>query len=227
MQSLDRSRLLQVVETLSALRQRRIENRLTEYRPYKKQREFHEAGLESRERLLMAGNQLGKTYCGAAEVAYHLTGKYPDWWQGRRWDRPTRWWAGSKTGEVTRDGVQRYLVGEPKDESQWGTGMLPKASLNDWARRQGIADALDSLTVKHESGGLSTLGFKSYDQGRQKWQGETLDGVWFDEEPPMDIYMEGLTRTNATGGLTMITFTPLLGMSDVVAMFLGEMVEAG
>lgn len=215
-----------MVETLNALSKRRRENRLTDYRPYSRQREFHEAGATARERLLMAGNQLGKTYCGAAEVAYHLTGNYPDWWTGRRWDRPTRWWAGSKTGEVTRDGVQRYLVGEPKDESQWGTGMIPKASLIDWARRQGIADALDSLTVKHVSGGTSTLGFKSYDQGRQKWQGETLDGVWFDEEPPMDIYMEGLTRTNATGGLTMITFTPLLGMSDVVAMFLGELVHS-
>lgn len=215
-----------MVETLNALRTRQQENRLTEYRPYSKQREFHAAGKDHRERLLMAGNQLGKTYCGGAEVAYHLTGLYPDWWEGKTWDRPVRWWAGSKTGEVTRDGVQRYLVGEPKDESKWGHGMIPKACLVDQARRQGIADALDSVLVKHVSGGTSTLGFKSYDQGRQKWQSETLDGVWFDEEPPMDIYMEGLTRTNATGGITMITFTPLLGMSDVVSMFLDEGVHA-
>jgi phage terminase large subunit-like protein len=104
--------------------------------------------------------------------------------------------------------------------------MIPKAHLIDWSRRMGVADALDSVTVKHVSGGVSTLGFKSYDQGRQKWQSETLDGVWFDEEPPMDIYMEGLTRTNATAGISMITFTPLLGMSDVVSMFLDETVHA-
>lgn len=210
------------MENLEEQAKRKRENRLTEYEPYLKQWEFHAAGVDCRERLLMAGNQLGKTYCGAAEVAYHLTGRYPEWWPGKRWDRPTRWWAGSKTGEVTRDGVQRYLVGEPKDEGSWGTGMIPKDALIGWGRRQGIADALDNVTVKHESGGVSTLGFKSYDQGRQKWQGETLDGVWNDEEPPMDIYMEGLTRTNATGGITMITFTPLLGMSEVVSMFLGE-----
>lgn len=201
-------------------KKRRQENRLTDYRPYARQREYHN-NLD-RECLLMAGNQLGKTYCGAADTAFHLTGLYPDWWEGRRWDRPTRWWAGSKTSEVTRDGVQRYLVGEPKDESSWGTGMIPKAHLLATKRRMGVADALDSITVKHVSGGTSTLGFKSYDQGRQKWQGETLDGVWFDEEPPMDIYMEGLTRTNATKGITRITFTPLLGMSDVVSMFLNE-----
>ena len=199
---------------------RRQENRLTDYRPYAKQREYHKE--VEREALLMAGNQLGKTYCGAADTAIHLTGLYPDWWEGRRWDRPVRWWAASKTGEVTRDGVQRYLVGEPKDVSSWGTGMIPKDRLLTTKRRMGVADALDSITVRHVSGGTSTLGFKSYDQGRQKWQGETLDGVWFDEEPPMDIYMEGLTRTNATKGITRITFTPLLGMSDVVSMFLNE-----
>jgi phage terminase large subunit-like protein len=215
---------LEFAKALVAKDRRKRENRLIEYWPYQKQCDFHEAGAKNRERLLMAGNQLGKTYCGAAEVAMHLTGLYPDWWSGRRWDRPTRWWAGSKTGEVTRDGVQRYLVGEPKDETQWGTGMIPKAQLVDWGRRQGIADALDNVTVKHASGGTSTLGFKSYDQGRQKWQGETLDGCWLDEEPPMDIYMEALTRTNATAGMTMITFTPLLGMSTVVSMFLGDAV---
>lgn len=204
-----------------AIERRQRTNRIRFYKPYAKQREFHAAGADHRERLLMAGNQLGKTYCGAAEAAYHLTGRYPDWWQGRRWDRPVRAWGGSKTGEVTRDGVQRYLIGEPKDESQWGTGMIPGDALLDWGRRQGVADALDNATVRHASGGTSTLGFKSYDQGRQKWQSETLDFVWFDEEPPMDIYMEGLTRTNATGGMTFITFTPLLGMSDVVSMFLG------
>jgi phage terminase large subunit-like protein len=215
---------LELLRLLDEKQRRKRENRLTEYWPYSKQLEFHAAGAVHRERLLCAGNQLGKTFCGAAEVAIHLTGDYPDWWEGRRWDRPTRWWAGSKTGEVTRDGVQRYLVGEPKDEGQWGTGMIPKAQLLDFGRRQGIADALDNVTVKHTSGGTSTLGFKSYDQGRQKWQSETLDGCWFDEEPPEDIYMEGLTRTNATGGLTMITFTPLLGMSAVVSMFLGASV---
>ena len=66
------------------------------------------------------------------------------------------------------------------------------------------------------------LGFKTYDQGRTKWQGETLDFVWFDEEPPQDVYIEGLTRTNATGGMVYLTFTPLKGISDVVHSFINE-----
>src|SRR5918993_2937856 len=111
----------ELAELLEEARRRQQRTRLERYRPYTKQRAFHEGGSAYRERLLMAGNQLGKTYSGAAELAYHLSGQYPAWWTGRRFDRPIRAWAGSKTGEVTRDGVQRLLVGEPKDRAQWGT----------------------------------------------------------------------------------------------------------
>jgi len=197
-------------------------NLLARYRPYARQAEFHAAGAEARERLLMAGNQLGKSFSGAAELAIHATGRYPAWWAGRRFTRPIRAWAGSKTGEVTRDGVQRMLMGEPKDKTRWGEGMIPGECLAGWSLRRGVADALDSVLVRHASGAISSIGFKTYDQGRQKWQAESLDVVWFDEEPPLDIYIEGLTRTNATGGMVFVTFTPLLGMSAVVSLFLAE-----
>lgn len=211
-----------LAELLAEKARRRERTKLFRYHPYAKQREFHAKGATDRERLFMAGNQLGKTYCGCCEVAMHLTGLYPDWWQGRRWDRPVNAWAGSKTGEVTRDGVQRLLVGEPRNRAAWGTGLIPGNNLISTSSRQGVPDALDGMMVKHVSGGNSTLGFKSYDQGREKWQAATLDLVHLDEEPPMDIYMEALTRTNATGGMVFLTFTPLLGMSDVVHMFVDE-----
>ena len=208
---------------LLAERKRRLDcNRLERYAPYSKQRDFHAAGAVHRERLFMAGNQLGKTYSGAAEAAIHATGLYPEWWQGRRWDRPIRAWVGSETSEVTRDGAQRLLVGEPKNEEQWGTGLIPHACLLDHTRRPGVANGLDGVMVRHASGGTSMIGFKSYDQGRTKWQGETLDFCWMDEEPPSDIYFEALTRTNATDGMVYLTFTPLLGMSDVVHSFITE-----
>jgi len=195
-------------------------NRLADYRPYPKQRDFHAAGAEHRERLLMAANQVGKTLAGGAEAAMHLTGRYPDWWCGRRFDKPTRGWVGSVTGEVTRDNAQRMLVGNPRDRASWGEGMIPGDALGKVSLRSGIPDALDGVLVRHVSGGWSSLGFKTYEAGRTKWQGETLDFVWFDEEPPMDVYMEGLTRTNASGGVVFITFTPIFGMSDVVHMFM-------
>lgn len=162
------------------------------------------------------------TVSGAAETAMHLTGRYPDWWPGRRWDRPITAIAGSVSSELTRDGVQRLLVGPPKVEGEWGTGYVPKDFLMDWSRRSGVADALDSITVRHVSGGVSTLLLKSYDQGRDKWQANTVDLVWLDEEPPKDVYSEAITRTTATAGSAFLTFTPLLGMSEVVRRFLSE-----
>jgi phage terminase large subunit-like protein len=214
------SALLSRLETEKA--KRLSTNRLKHYRPYAKQQEFHRAGLTHRERLFMAGNQLGKTVAGAAEVSMHLTGRYPDWWQGRRFDKPVTWLAGSESYELTRDGVQRLLLGPPDREEEWGTGYIPGECLMARTRRMGVSNALDSVTVRHVSGGASSLYLKAYEQGRQKWQATTVDGVWFDEEPPEDVYFEGITRTNATRGMIAVTFTPLLGMSNVVARFLME-----
>ena len=196
---------------------RQNERRLTSYQPYPKQAEFHAAGRVHRERLLMAANQVGKTLAAGFELAMHVTGQYPDWWVGRRWDRPIVGWAAGVTGESTRDNPQRILLGRP---GAWGTGAVPKQSLVSTSSSRGLADAVDTISVRHMSGELSSIQLKSYEKGREKWQGETLDFVWFDEEPPEDIYTEGLTRTNATGGMTLITFTPLLGMSAVVSRFL-------
>ncbi|MFC3231276.1 terminase large subunit domain-containing protein [Marinibaculum pumilum] len=201
---------------LAAVESRR---RLEDYRPYPKQAAFHRAGASHRERLLRAGNQLGKTWCGGAEAAYHLTGLYPDWWRGRRWARPVMAWAAGHTGEATRDTVQRVLLGRPGSP---GTGLIPAAALGSAMAARGQGGLVDRVTVAHAAGGQSVLKFKTYDQGRERWQGETLDFVWFDEEPPADVYSEGLTRTNATGGLVWLTFTPLLGMSEVVRRFLME-----
>lgn len=197
-------------------------NRLKAYKPYSKQRDFHNAGKQYRERLFKAGNQLGKTLAGAAETSMHLTGEYPDDWDGLRFEHPVIVIAGSESAELTRDGVQRLLVGPPDREEEWGTGFIPQRCIRDRTRKMGVSNALDTVTVAHKSGGYSTLYLKSYDQGRSKWQANTVHFVWFDEEPPEDVYFEGITRTNATKGSVMVTFTPLKGMSAVVARYLLE-----
>jgi len=204
---------------LKALESRRNTDRLRHYVPYKKQAEFHSAGANYRERLLRAGNQQGKTFSGGMEMAYHLTGLYPDWWKGRKWDRPIVAWAGSDTAETTRDNPQRALLGMV---GEWGTGAVPQRLIGTSKSALGVADLLDYVKIKHVTGGWSTLRLKPYAQGRQKWQGPPVDCVWFDEEPPEDIYDEGLARTIATRGMAYLTFTPLLGMSEVVRRFLME-----
>lgn len=197
----------------------RSENKLVHYTPYDKQIDFHTAGAAFAERLLSAGNQLGKTLAGAFEMAMHLTGLYPWWWLGRKFFRAIRAMAGSESAELTTKGVQRLLVGPPEVKDDWGTGAIPKECIVRWSRKNGVPNALDSISVRHVSGGISVLKFNSYDQGRTKWQADTVDVVWFDEEPDIDLYMEGITRTNATNGIVFLTFTPLKGMSDTVDRF--------
>ena len=219
----DEKRELYELMRLKNLRFKR--DRLANYKPYTKQKDFHHTG-SYRERLFMAGNQLGKTWAGAFEVAMHATGLYPDWWQGRRYQHATRWLVGSESAELTRKGVQRLLIGPPEIRDEWGTGAIPFELLKDTSMRPGVPDAISSAVVKHINGEDSVIQFNSYDQGRSKWQADTVDGVWFDEEPPLTIYSEGLTRTQATGGMVFVTFTPLLGMSDVVKRFLLEKPES-
>src|SRR5262245_28716037 len=175
----DESLLLKTLET--ERQRRRTENRLNYYQPYKKQAEFHEAGATHRERLLMAGNQLGKTLAGGFEAAMHATGRYHDWWKGRRFDRPTVGWACGVTVEVVRDTVQKILVGRTGQE---GTGAIPKNAIVELVSARGIPDLLDTIRVKHVSGGTSVIGLKTYASGREKFQGETQDFVQLDEEPP-------------------------------------------
>jgi len=192
------------------------------YEPYEKQKEFHAAGSLPgiRERLLKAGNQLGKTLGAGNETAMHLTGKYPDWWVGHRFTHPVSGWVGSPTGQTVRDNAQRILLGRPENI---GTGAIPYHDLVDMKKAAGnVPDLIETIVVRHVTGGTSTITLKTYDQGRIRWQGESLDFVWFDEEPPQEIYSEGCTRTVATHGIVYMTFTPLLGMSDVVRRFLKE-----
>ena len=101
-----------LLAALEAEKNRRLtENRLQYYKPYPKQAEFHAAGAKYRERLLMAGNQTGKTLASAMELAMHVTGQYPDWWQGHRFDRAIRAWCCGETSEVVRETLQLLLLG--------------------------------------------------------------------------------------------------------------------
>jgi phage terminase large subunit-like protein len=202
-------------------------NALAHFKPYPKQAEFLAMGARKTERLMMAGNRVGKTFCGAAELAYHLTGRYPDWWKGRKFTRAIKAWAANDTSLNTRDIVQSKLCGPYGVVNMQGTGAIPRECV-DWNKdtslARGVTDSYDTVLVKHTSGAQSILTFKSYEQGRKKWQGEAVDVIWFDEEAPEDIYAEGIARLapvtkGEKSGLAYTTFTPLQGMTNVVRLF--------
>ena len=184
---------------------------------YLKHMEFFAAGAKYKERLFMAGNRIGKTIAGAFETACHLTGRYPSWWEGKRFGQATDGWACGATSQTTRDIVQGMLLGKSGVQ-----GMLPVDAIRNTLAGRSIAGSVETVWVKHSSGANSKLAFKTYEQGRRAFEGEAKDFVWCDEEPPMDVYVEMLYRLMTTKGLIWTTFTPLLGRSEVVSSFLEQ-----
>ena len=220
----------QVVDLLSEHVEILETNKLQAYSPYDYQRKFHagrdELGNSARQRMLMAGNKTGKTYCGAMELAYHLTGIYPDWWEGKRFEKPIKAWAAGNTTNNTRDIVQFELLGEPGDPEEFGKGAIPKHLIVKTERSPGVPNAISQVVVKHISGRNSKLQLKSYEQGKQAWMGTALHVCWLDEEPPQDIYSQALRASLKTGGLVYMTFTPEQGLTDVCAQFMNHLKPA-
>jgi phage terminase large subunit-like protein len=189
---------------------------------FPKQLAFFKAGAFYRERALIAGNRTGKTFTADTEISYHANGRYPDWWEGKRFDHPVKIWVVGKTHDTTRDILQNYLLGSRYD---LGTGMIPKIDIERVTSKPGIPDAIQDAYIRHHTNGkfdgLSTISFKSYVQGVEAFMGTSIDVVHLDEEPDQpSIYTECLTRTMTTNGLIICTFTPLEGLSEVVLSFL-------
>ena len=192
-------------------------------------------GLPHRERLFIAANRVGKTEgVGAYETTCHLTGRYPNWWKGHRFDHAISAWAAGETNLTTRDILQAKLLGKivreagdrPEQAIGLGTGMIPADAIRGARPKSGIPNAIETTWIRHVSGGTSVLVFKSYEQGPGAFAGTEQDLIWCDEEPPDDVYGEALIRTMATGGfkggLILLTFTPLNGWTAVVQRFMSE-----
>lgn len=216
-------------EILEMERKRRASWKLKKYYPdtgplrrelYPKHLDFFRAGAIHRERLSLSANRVGKTEgLGGYETTLHLTGMYPEWWEGRRFSHPISAVASGTTGKTTRDIIQKKMLGP---WGQFGTGLIPGPTLLRTTGKAGINDAVELVYVKHISGGTSLLTLKSYDQRRVAFEGEERHVVWLDEEPPIDIYAECLIRTMTTDGIILCTFTPMEGMSDTVMLYLED-----
>lgn len=191
---------------------------------YHKHIDMLNAGAIHAERVALGGNRIGKTLSiGGYETALHLTGLYPPWWEGKRYDKPILTWAaGTKTAKV-RDVNQKFLLGalhQRKGFTQADGGLVPSARLGRLTRRTGVADAVDQAIVKHVSGYENVVTFKSYEEGRTSFEAEGVDFIWLDEEPPKPIYDECKMRILTTRGCILSTFTPVEGMTETVLSLL-------
>ena len=107
---------------------------------YPKHMEFFRAGSLHRERLFMAANRVGKTVAGGCELTYHMTGDYPEWWDGARFDRAVQCLAAGDTSSTTRDIIQKKLLGGIWGTPEFGTGLIPGHTLMKPTPGRGVAN---------------------------------------------------------------------------------------
>lgn len=170
---------------------------------HEKQLLFHKC--QKRNRWVFGGNRSGKTECGAVEAVWMARGIHP-----YRQNRPNVFgWVVSVSYEVQRDVAQSKILHYLNPE--W----IEDVIMHTGAKGNPSVGIIDTIVVRNVFGGLSRIGFKSADQGREKFQGASLDFVWFDEEPPQDIYEECKMRVLDRKGDLFGTMTPLKGLTWV------------
>lgn len=189
---------------------------------YPKHIEFMVAGRTYRSRLAMFANRVGKTFMAAVECTYHATGLYPDWWEGKVFDKPLLIWVCNKGAKEVRDINENELYGRPGDVAARGTGMIPAHRLVQVKPKTGVQNGIEFGYVRHVSGGKSTIQSKSFDQGRESFQGAAPDVIWLDEECPEDVYGECLLRTMTNDGIIILTYTPIKGMTPLTSDFMRD-----
>ena len=194
-------------------------NQLKYFRPFEHQLKFFKTGHSER-RGILAANRIGKTVSTCFETAYHLTGLYPSWWEGKRFDKPiTAMVAGEGWSQVAMV-LQNELLGtnDIKIKDNIGTGAIPRDCIIFDTMRNDGANCI-GVEIKHVTGQKSYLIFANYTQEVRQMQGFKLNLAVFDEQPPDDFFSEIVTRTATTQGQVLCSFTPLKGLNGLVSKF--------
>lgn len=215
-----------MIKALEARKEHKEFNKIDSYFPdegkyrrelYPRSMAFFAAGATHRNRLFMASNRSSKSISGCYEVACHLTGLYPTWWVGKRFDAPIHALVLGISAEQVRGVLQKELVGP---RHALGTGMIRKDLIIRTTMISNPPDTIKTAFIKHSSGGMSEVLFANGGQGREVFQGYAFGLVYADEESPEEIMSELLMRTATTNGIVMLTFTPMEGLSPTVLSYL-------
>lgn len=204
-------------------------HKIEDYKPYEWQRQFMEAGAIYDSRFLSAGNRCGKTHTAGVEMAYHLTGRYPENWKGRRINSANNiFWAVGITLQSVCDVVQKELLGtnDFRNDQELGTGSIPKECIELKTGLIPDGGKVKQILIKHSSGRFNTLRFFG-SENVAVMMGQKCAGIWIDEQAlnSMEVYTQCVTRTiNALGkgkhGFVMITATPEKGLMPLNRHFI-------
>ena len=183
------------------------DNKLARYNAggtvHEKQMLFHKC--PKRNRWVFGGNRTGKTECGAAETAWLLRGNHPY----RKVRGAVTGWAVSVSYGAGREVAQKKLL------SYLNPAWIERVGMRKGGKDNPDGGIVDYIAVRNVFGSVSYVYFKSCESGREKFQGSSLDFVWFDEEPPRDVYEECRMRVFDRKGDVYGTMTPLKGMTYI------------
>jgi phage terminase large subunit-like protein len=164
-----------------------------------------------------------KTQSAAAQMTMDSLSLYPDWYTGRRFITPPKierpydfiGWYGCTTSGKTRDGAQVKLLGDIRQQGGLGTGMIPLDNIvGRPTMAGGITDFVDTINLTRETGGSAILRGKTFEMGREAWQGEAVDVLWGDEDPgDFEVYGECQARLTTTRGTIIWSMSPMLGVT--------------
>lgn len=194
-------------------------------RRHEKQIQAMRMQAEKRFLGLMWGNRVGKSIWSAYQTSRHVCGEYPDWWDGLRFNYPITAYAAATSRAKQLEVVQPHLIGKP---GRWGEGcFIPKNRIVKVRMNRTVPDTVEAVEVaygRNGNEGISTLMFRTYEQGRRAFESVILDWFWGDEEPPEDVFEEAKMRLVGNlwraGGHMLLSFTPLMGMTKVCRLFL-------
>ncbi len=241
--ALSKEELIALNQTIGALAEKQRFNKFESFFPdsgpyardkYPKHIEFINKSKEYTIMGLLGANGSGKSTLGSYITYCHLSGKYPKWWKGHRFNMGpiSSWVASIETKQLSA--IQEILFGKYNEP---GTGLIPKEDLLDdkghlmltsWPSSGNCYSVayIRHYDVNGNFDGYSQLGFKTYLQGWEQFQGATLQWIWLDEEPSdAKVYSECLARTRGPKdrqGRLLATFTPLGGWTDMYLSFVPE-----
>lgn len=194
-------------------------------RKYPRHLVFFKAGKIYRFRCFRAANRIGKTEAAAYEIALHMTGIYPHWWEGKRFNTPTEWWFANISWEKVRDVNQAALLGNPQRPEEMGSGFIPRELLVRHNYHGFTKYGVDTIAVRHISGGTSLGQFKAYTQGSTSFESNAKHGVWLDEEVEVDVNSACEMRIMTLDGVIIMTYTPVLGLTEMTEIYEREAVK--
>ena len=175
-----------MLRLLNFLSEQERHNRYETYQPLTDQLPFHQSRAQVRG--LIGGNRSGKTTAGQMEVQWYARGRHPY----RNVLAPNHGWIVALDNEVLEDVILPQLF-----------TYLPEEMIKRYNRVMKVLELTNGSIIK----------FKSCESGAKKFQSAECRWIWFDEEPPKEIWDECLIRVGAGEPLDVwLTMTPLDGM---------------